>query len=201
MRPLVRFLCFTLALATTAAALAAAPEYKIDRSHSNLGFAAPILGGLSKVRGKFSDFSVELKFDPADLATSSIRAVIKPASIDTGIADRDEHLRGDDFLAVARFPEAIFESTTIERTATGYVAHGKLTLRDVTKEFDLPFAPTGRTEKTDEKGILETLGFIATATVNRRDFGMTWKHNADALFVGDEIELEIAIVTRARRLP
>lgn len=180
---------------------AAVPEYKIDRNHSNLGFAAPILGGLSKVRGKFSEFTVELKFDPANLAASSIRTVIKPASIDTGIADRDEHLRSADFFDVAEFPEAVFASTHLEPAGTGFIARGTLTLRGVTKEVDLAFALAGRSEKADDQGRLETLGFTATTTIDRRDFGLTWKHNVDPLFVGDLIELEIALVTRPRRIP
>lgn len=189
------------ALAGLLVAEVSAADYKIDRTHSNVGFAAPILGGLSKVRGKFTDFTVELKFDERDLPASSIRAVIKPASIDTGIADRDEHLRGPDFFDVARFPEAVFASTRIEKIADGYVAHGQLTLRDITREIALPFRLTGRFESKDEKGALETLGFNAAVTINRRDFGMNWKHSSQELFVGDLIEVEIAIVTRARRLP
>ncbi|MBA4135697.1 MAG: polyisoprenoid-binding protein [Opitutus sp.] len=199
MLPLRRWLLASLTL--VGAFSSSAAEYRVDRNHSNLGFAAPILGGLSKVHGKFTDFTVELKFNAADLADSEIRAVIKPASIDTGITDRDEHLRGDDFFMVATFPEAVFESTKIEAAPGGYIAHGKLTIRDVTKEIDVPFAVTGRSEKADEKGKLETLGFIARATIDRRDFGMVWKHSIDPLFVGDLIELEITIVTRPRRMP
>jgi polyisoprenoid-binding protein YceI len=184
-----------------AAGLAAAPDYKVDRNHSNVGFAAPILGGLSKVQGKFTDFAVELRFDEHDIANSSIRAVIKPASIDTGIADRDEHLRSPDFFDVAKFPEVVFASSRIEKTAGGFVAHGKLTLRDVTRDIALPFRLTGRFGSKDDKGALETLGFSAAATLDRRDYGMNWKHGSQELFVGDLIDIEIAIVTRARRLP
>jgi polyisoprenoid-binding protein YceI len=176
-------------------------EYKIDRNHSNLGFAAPILGGIAKVRGKFTDFAVKLDFDSANLATSSIRATIKPATIDTGITERDEHLRGPDFFDIARFPEAVFESSSIEKTAGGFVARGKLTIRDITREIDLPFAVTGRFEKADGKGKLETLGFAANCTINRRDFGMLWKHSGEEKFVGDLIDIEILLVTRATRAP
>jgi len=175
-------------------------EYKIDRNHSNLGFAAPILGGLSKVRGKFSEFTVQLKFDAADLAASSIRAVILPAGIDTGVADRDEHLRSPDFFDVAKFPEAVFESSRIEKTATGFLARGKLTIRGITRDVDLPFAITGRFESQDEKGNWETLGFTASCIINRRDYGMLWKHSSQELFVGDLIDIEILLITRATRL-
>ena len=197
----MRILPVLALICSLASGLSAAPEYKVDRNHSNVGFAAPILGGLSKVHGKFTDFAVELKFDERDLAASSIRAVIKPASIDTGIPDRDEHLRGPDFFDVARFPEAVFSSSRIERTADGFVAHGKLTLRDVTKEIALPFRLTGRFASNDDKGPLETLGFSAAVTLDRRDYGMNWKHGSQELFVGDLIDIGIAIVTRARRLP
>ena len=195
---------FPLPLLLAATLLAPTPagarEYRIDRNHSNLGFAAPILGGLSKVRGKFSDFTVQLNFDAADPAASSLRAVIKPASIDTGIADRDEHLRSPDFFDVAKFPEAVFESTRIEKAGAGFVAHGRLTIRGVTRELDLPFVLTGRNETAGEKGRMEVLGFSATARIDRRDYGMVWKHSVDPLFVGDEIDIEITIITRATPL-
>ena len=194
------YLLLTLLVASSFAPTAGAREYKIDRNHSNLGFAAPILGGLSKVRGKFNEFAVQLMFDSADLAASSLRAVIKPASIDTGVTDRDEHLRSPDFFDVAKFPEAIFESSRIEKTAAGFVAHGKLTIRNITREVDLPFAVTGRFESQDEKGQLETLGFTGSCTINRRDYGMLWKHNSEELFVGDLIEIEILVITRATRV-
>lgn len=190
-----------ITLLLTGALAATAADYKIDRHHSNVGFAVPILGGLSKVRGKFTDFTVELKFAADNLAASSIRAVIKPASADTGVAERDEHLRSPDFFEVAKFPEAVFESGRIEKAAAGYVAHGKLTLHGVTKEIDLPFALTGRFESQDEKGKVETLGFSATCTLDRRDFGMRWKHSVEERFVGDLIDIELAILTRPRRLP
>ena len=179
----------------------AAREYRIDRNHSTIGFTAPILGGLSKVGGKFTDFSVQLDFDADRPETSSIRAVIRPGSIDTGIAERDEHLRAPDFFDAGQFPEAVFASTRIEKTAASYVAHGRLTIRDVTREIALPFALTGRSEKGDDKGRLETLGFAAGCTINRRDFGMDWTHSVDPLFVGDLIQIEITLLTRATRIP
>jgi polyisoprenoid-binding protein YceI len=110
-------------------------------------------------------------------------------------------VRGPDFFDTARFPEAVFESNRIEKTGTGYVAHGRLTIRDITREIDLPFAVTGRFEKADDKGKLETLGFAPGCTINRRDFGMLWKHSGEELFVGDLIDIEILLVTRATRLP
>lgn len=179
----------------------AARDYAIDRNHSNVGFAAPILGGLSKVRGKFADFSVQLNFDADRPDTSSIRAVIKPGSIDTGIAERDGHLRSPDFFDAAKFPEAVFCSTRIEKTAGGYLARGRLTIRDVTREIDLPFVLLGRAVQNDDKGRLETLGFGGSCLINRRDFGLDWKHSADPLFVGDLIEIEITLLTRATRIP
>ena len=189
-----------LLLAVLLAPASMAREYKIDRNHSNVGFAAPILGGLSKVRGKFTEFSIQLDFDTEHPEASSIRAVIKPGSIDTGIAERDAHLRAPDFFDAAKFPEAVFASTRIEKTAAGYVARGRLTIRDVTKEVDLPFVLQGLTEKVDEKGRLEVLGFTASCTINRRDFGMDWTHSSDPLFVGDLIDIEITLLTRATRI-
>src|SRR6476620_7656634 len=95
-------------------------EYKIDNNHSTVGFSVPILGGLSKVTGKFSDFDIDLKVDEKDITRSSVRAVLKTASISTGITARDEHLRTADFFDAAKFPEITFESTKIRKNGKGF---------------------------------------------------------------------------------
>ena len=78
----------------------AVTKYVADTAHSNVGFSMPILGGLSQVRGKFSEFTVEIVYDDQDVTKSTVNAVIKAASIDTGIEGRDKHLRNADFFDV-----------------------------------------------------------------------------------------------------
>ena len=82
---------------------AAPPPMKVDHNHSTIGFAIPILGGLSKVTGKFTDFDAEVVYDESDITKSSINATIRVTSIDTGIADRDKDLRSVGFFDVENF--------------------------------------------------------------------------------------------------
>lgn len=170
-------------------------EYKIDTNHSNVGFSVPILGGLSKVRGKFTDFSVALKNDEKDITRSSVKAVIKTASIDTGINARDEHLRNADFFDAEKFPEIVFESTQINKRRGGFIAVGNLSMRGVTKQIELPFSITG-TRKSPKDNLMN-VGYLARLTLNRRDFGINWTHSSTPDFVGDLIEIEINLITRA----
>src|SRR5687767_1093342 len=159
------------ALAVVLAALPAYPavtKYDADVAHSNVGFSIPILGGLSHVRGKFNDFSVEIVYDDKDVTKSTVRAVIKASSIDTGIERRDAHLRNPDFFDVEKFPEITFQSTRVEQKGKDFVAHGTFTMHGVSKEVALPFTINGVNKGAEGKTVL---GATARTTLNRRDFG------------------------------
>ena len=91
--------------APTAAAASGATRYEADTAHSNVGFIVPILGGLSKVRGKFNEFTAQINYDEKKIENSSVTATIKTASIDTGIERRDGHLRTPDFSTPRSFPK------------------------------------------------------------------------------------------------
>ncbi len=198
----MKYLRPTLAAALALTFLAAAPalEYKIDQNHSTIGFAVPILGGLSKVRGKFTDFAITLKFDEADLAGSTIGATIKTASVDTGIAARNEHLRSADFFDVEKIPTLTFQSSRLDGKDGHYVMHGTLAMHGVSQEVALPFTTTGRKFGEGKKGKTVTAGFSLRCTLNRRDYGMTWEHSVDETFIADEIEIEIDVITKATLL-
>src|SRR5437868_4851663 len=111
-----------LSLFITVAYAGTTREYKIDNNHSTIGFSVPILGGLSQVSGKFADFNITLQSDEQDITKSTVKVTIKTASIDTGIAARDEHLRTPDFFDAARFPEITFESTQIKKQGKAFAA-------------------------------------------------------------------------------
>ena len=168
--------------------------YPIDNGHSTVGFSVPILNGLSKVKGKFTDFSITLNSDEKDITKSSVVVVIKPASIDTGIERRDNHLRSADFFDVEKFPEIRFQSTRIEKRGKSFVAHGTLTVKGVSKEIALPFSITGSNK--DATGKKMNIGYSARMTLNRRDYGITWSHRDVPNFVGDNIDVEIDLITR-----
>src|SRR6185436_19285253 len=134
-----------LLLAVTAIAQdgATTRPYPIDNNHSTVGFSVPILGGLSQVKGKFTDFAITINNDEKDITKASVSVVIKATSVNTGIEGRDRHLRTADFFDVEKFPEITFKSERIEKKGKQFIAHGPLTMHGVTKEIALPFTITG----------------------------------------------------------
>ncbi len=169
--------------------------YPIDNGHSTVGFSVPIMGNLSKVRGKFKEFTINLTNDEKDTTKSSVNVVIKAASIDTGIEGRDKHLRTADFFDVEKFPDITFQSTRIEKKGKQFIAHGPLTMHGVTKEIALPFTVTGVNENADKTK--KNIGYSASLVLNRRDFGINYQHKTIPNWVGDNITVEIDLITRA----
>lgn len=174
---------------------AATTTYKIDMAHSNIGFAVPIMGGLSQVRGKFTDFTVDIVYDDKDVTKSSVQAVIKTASVDTGIEGRDKHLRTADFFDAEKFPEITFKSSHIMKKGKGFIAHGTFTMHGVSKEIALPFTINGVNQ--DPKTGKTTLGATARIVVNRKDYGINFSRPDNPSFIGDMIDIELNIITRA----
>jgi len=170
-------------------------KYDIDTNHSTVGFSVPILGGLSRVRGKFMDFTVTIVYDEADVTKSSVSTVIKTASINTGIERRDNHLRTADFFDAEKYPEITFQSKRIEKKGDQLLAVGTFTMRGVTKEIALPFTITGK--YTNPANGKTNLGVATKLTLNRQDYGIAWRHKEAPDFVGDEVEIDIALITKA----
>ncbi|HJR09457.1 MAG TPA: YceI family protein [Pyrinomonadaceae bacterium] len=173
----------------------AVTKYAADAAHSNVGFSMPILGGLSHVRGKFTDFTVAIVYDDKDVTKSTVNAVIKAASIDTGIEPRDKHLRTPDFFDVEKFPEITFQSSRIEKKGKNFIAHGTFTMHGVSKEIALPFTINGVSK--DAKTGKTTLGVTARTTVNRKDYGINFSRPDNPTFLGDMVEIELNVITRA----
>lgn len=188
-------LVILLFVATTVAQTATTGTHPIDNAHSTVGFSVPILGGLSQVKGKFTDFAITLNHDEKDVAKSSVSVVIKATSVDTGIDRRDAHLRNADFFDVEKFPEITFKSEHIEKKGKQLIAHGPLTMHGVTKQIALPFNVTG-TYKNPANNKM-TVGYSAKMVLNRRDYGINYSRQDNPSFVGDEITVEIELVTRA----
>ena len=169
--------------------------YPIDNNHSTVGFSVPIFGGLSQVKGKFMDFAITLNNDEKDITKSSVSVVIKATSVNTGIEGRDRHLRNADFFDVEKFPEITFKSERIEKKGKGFIAHGPLTMHGVTKQIALPFTITG-TQKNPTNNKF-SVGYSAKIVLNRREFGINYNRQDNPTFVGDNITVEIELVTRA----
>ena len=172
-----------------------ARQYPIDVNHSTVGFSVPIMNGLSKVTGKFTDFSITLVNDEKDIRKSSVSVVIKTASINTGIAARDNHLRTADFFDAEKYPEITFKSSSIVKKGKQLIAVGTFTMHGVSKEMSLPFTIIGPSKNA--AGDKMNLGYAARITLNRRDFGINWEHKTVPNWVGDNVEVELELITKA----
>jgi polyisoprenoid-binding protein YceI len=177
-------------LATELAALGG--TYTIDPSHTRIGFVARH-AMVTKVRGSFNDFEGTVVVDGDNLADSTAKVIIKAASIDTRNAQRDQHLRSNDFLAMDTYPEITFVSTRVRRGADREVeVTGDLTIRGVTREVSIPFTFEGAA--TDPFGNLR-IGFEGSVTINRKDFGVNWNAPLEAggVLVSDKVVLEFEV--------
>jgi len=165
--------------------------FTIDKNHSEAFFQVRHL--ISKVRGHFADFSGTIEFDAASPVNSKVDFVIQTASIDTNQADRDTHLRSDDFFSVEKYPTLTFKSTSISpKGGDDYAVEGDLTIRDVTKRLVVPVTHLGLAK--DPWGN-EKLAFEAEITINRKDFGLTWNAvlETGGFVVGEDVKVSLQI--------
>ena len=166
-----------------------AGTYQVDPVHSSVEFKVRHM--VSKVSGRFTDFSGTVVGDPAKPAAASVTFTIKAGSIDTKIPDRDKHLKSQDFFDVEKFPEITFKSTKI--TAKGgdkYEVAGTFTMHGVTKDVVLPVAFGGVAKDPWGK---ERAGFSLQLTLNRKDYGISWNKILDqgGTLVGDDVEISV----------
>jgi len=170
----------------------AASNWNIDPAHSAIHFSIRHMV-VSKTRGRFTKWSGQISFDPDHPAASSVQVTIDPASIDTAEPQRDAHLRSADFFDVEKHPQATFRSTQVEETGgDSYRITGDLTLHGVTRPVVLSAVFEGSAK--DPWGG-ERAGFAATASLDRREFGLGWNKvlEAGGVLVGDKVELTLEI--------
>jgi polyisoprenoid-binding protein YceI len=166
--------------------------WNIDPAHTGIHFSVRHMV-VSKVRGRFAKYSGTIRMDDADITRSSIEATVDASSIDTGVADRDTHLRSPDFFDVERFPQLLFRSKRIERVEDAlYRLVGDLTIRGVTREVSLDVEYGGRGK--DPWGN-ERAGFLAKTSIDRKDFGLTWNQvlETGGILVGDRVDIELDV--------
>lgn len=174
-----------------------AGDYDIDPAHTRLGFTARH-AMVTKVRGAFKEFEGHLHIDPANPDKSSGEVRIVAASIDTGVAQRDEHLRSNDFFDMPTYPEIRFTSTSVKPDGDEFTMTGDLTVKDVTKPVTLKLEFTG--SAVDPFGNTR-IGFEGTGSLNRKDWGITWNAPLEAggVLVSDKIGLDIDISAIKRK--
>ncbi len=169
-----------------------ADTFNVDKVHSESTFQVRHM--MSKVSGKFDDFSGKVNADRAKPSASSVEFTIKAASINTGNADRDKDLRSANFFDVEKFPEITFKSSAIVPTKKKdvYDVTGDLTMHGVTKHVTLPveFNGFGKDPWGGERA-----GFSLTTTINRKDYGINWNKALDngGVLLGEEVTININI--------
>ena len=168
-----------------------ATSWTIDTTHSAVSFKVRHMM-ISKVRGTFGTWQASLAYDPSSPTTARISASLDTTSIQTGVADRDAHLRSADFFNVEEFPKMTFESQSIEPKGDDLLVHGDLTIRGATRPVTLKVERTG--EGKDPWGN-HRAAFAAHTRLSRKDFGLTYNAALEAggVLVGDEVEIEIEI--------
>ncbi len=167
-------------------------DYKLDVAHTRIGFSARH-AMVSKVRGQFDTFDGVLYLDGDHPANSRVEITIQADSIDTRNTDRDNHLRSNDFLAMKEHPEITFRSAAVEKlNDEHYRVTGDLTIRGITKSVPVDFEFTGSV--VDPYGN-QRVGFEGSATINRKDFGVSWNAALDGggVMVSDKVNLEFEV--------
>jgi polyisoprenoid-binding protein YceI len=178
-----------------------AGTWTIDPIHSYVGFVIKHLM-VSNVRGHFTAFEGEIVTADGDPLRSSVAVTIDLASVDTSNKQRDEHIRGVDFLEVDKHPTMTFRSTRLRRVGDDYALDGELTLKGVTRPVSLdlevngfgpdPFAADPRTGAR--------AGFTATGEINRTEFGVSYNGQipGGGLGLGEKVKIVLEIEAALR---
>lgn len=167
-------------------------HWAIDASHSWLHFWVRHLG-LAKVRGQFSRWTGAIVLPEGDATRATVTVLVDASSLDTGVADRDAHLRSPDFFDVARHADITFTAARFEPHGGGAGRlFGHLTIKDTTRAVTVTVQRQGRA--LDPWGN-ERAAYSAHASIDRRDFGLVWNQTLDSggVLVGDLVELDIEI--------
>ncbi|HEU5037039.1 MAG TPA: YceI family protein [Nocardioides sp.] len=177
--------------APTAAVENISGDYTIDPTHTRIGFSTRH-AMVTTVRGQFKEFSGTAHVDTENPASSRVELTIQTGSIDTGVADRDAHLRSADFFNADENKEITFTSTKVELDGDDWVVTGDLTINGVTKPVTVPFELTGSAQ--DPFGNIR-IGFEGGTAINRKDWGVTWNAALETggVLVSEKVKLEFDV--------
>jgi polyisoprenoid-binding protein YceI len=166
--------------------------YALDATHSRIGFVARH-AMVTKVRGSFHEFEGSGFFDADQPSNSKLAVTIQAASIDTRNADRDAHLRSNDFFDMDTYPTLSFTSTSVEPAGSDvYRVTGDLTIKGITKPVTLDLELSGTA--VDPYGNTR-LGLEGSTVINRKDWGVNWNAALETggVLVGEKVTLEFEI--------
>jgi len=166
--------------------------YKIDPAHSEILFKVRHLM-ISNVTGSFKKFDATLESEADDFSDAKVSFEADVDSIDTSNAQRDGHLKSDDFFSADKFPKLTFVSTGIKKSGEDeYKLDGDLTIRDITKNVTLDVTYNGM--MVDPWGQTKA-GFEITGKINRKEFGLKWHAVTEtgSVLAGDEVKLVLNV--------
>src|SRR5262245_23341934 len=167
-------------------------RWEIDSSHSSLQFSVRHLV-IAKVRGSFARWSGTVQAPNGDFSQATVAVTVDASSIDTGVADRDAHLKSPDFFDVAQHPELRFVSKRVQpRSGDEIDVGGDLTIKGITREVVLRVEQHGQAK--DPWGNVRS-AFTAKTSIDRKDFGLTYNQvlETGGALVGDRVEIEAEI--------
>jgi polyisoprenoid-binding protein YceI len=164
----------------------ALPHYVLDQGKSSLTFSFVQAGAQNQ--GHFARFPVTLDFSPDNPAAGHLDVSVEMGSLDSGDKERDDTLRGEDMFAATKFPQAHFSATQFLKTASGFEAVGKLTIRGVTRDARVPFAFRSASENGASVGYM-----TGKTSIKRLDYGVgqgDWKSTE---WVGNDVGVTFAL--------
>lgn len=182
-----------------AAPVGVSGTYGFDKAHSAIGFKVKH-NGLIEIPGFFRDFTGNINYDAKDVTKSTVEFTAKATSVDTGVPNRDTHLRSADFFEVTKFPDITFKSSKVEKKGKGWMVTGDFTMKGVTKTISFPFTIAGFLPAGERSGA--RMGFIADTKISRRDYGITYGSNIPGTttpVIADEIAIRIEVEAPAPR--
>ena len=163
-----KFVMVFYMLAIAGFAQAAAEKWEIDQAHSNIYF--DVRHTYATVRGQFDDYSGSLQFDANRMTLGNITLEVDTKSVNTGIPNRDNHLRAEEFFAVKKYPKMTFQSTGVkQKEGNQYTVEGNLTIKGRSQKVRVPFTYFGSRENPLKKG-QRVAGFEARFSINRLDY-------------------------------
>jgi polyisoprenoid-binding protein YceI len=178
---------------TTTTPQSAVSTWNLDPVHSVAEFKVKHMM-ISNVKGHFTGLSGTLTYDEQNVTNSRVEATIDAATINTGDAQRDGHLKTADFFDAEKYPAITFRSTNIKRTGDDELAvSGDLTMHGVTRP--VVFNVEGPTAAGKDPWGNTRMGLSATTKVNRKDFGLTWNATLETggILVGEEITITLDV--------
>ena len=182
-------------MSTSAPAAATKTTWNIEPNHSLVEFSAKHMM-ITTVKGRFRDVSGTIQIDEANPSRSTVEASMSAATIDTGVAQRDQHLVSADFLDAENHKAITFRSKRVEgakaEAGDEFTVVGDLTIRGTTKEVTLKATYEGQGK--DPWGG-QRISFTASAKINRRDFGLTWNQALETggILVSNDIKINIEV--------